>query len=214
MNPNLTKSSLQTTGISSGTPIDWQAVQQKMAQMQKATQQRTGLTTEEKLSLLKARAQTLARPREETEATGLQLEVAEFHLGEETYALPSIAIREVYPLKGLTPLPCTPAFVLGVINVRGRILPVVDLASVLGLARRQISEQSTVILMKAGELEVGIVTDLGIGIRSLPLATIHPPLSTLANSRARYLQGITNEGVVVLDATKLLTSIRLGNHEE
>jgi purine-binding chemotaxis protein CheW len=70
-----------------------------------------------------------------------------------------------------------------------------------------------VILIKFEELEVGIVTDRGVSVRSLPLATIHPPLSILANSRARYLQGITNEGIVVLDTAKLLTSIRLGNHE-
>jgi purine-binding chemotaxis protein CheW len=181
--------------------------------MQTATQQGSELTIEKKLTLLQARAKTLARPLEETEGTGLQLEVAEFHLGEETFALPSTTVREVYPLKGLTPLPCTPSCVLGVINVRGRILPVVDLASVLGIAKQQISEQSSVILMKAGELEAGIVVDLGISIRSLPLATIHPPLTTLANSRARYLQGITHEGVVVLDAAKLLPNIRLNRHE-
>ena len=119
-----------------------------MTQMQTAAQQEAGLTAEEKLTLLKTRAQTLARLPHEEGAIELQLEVAEFRLGEEIYAVPSIAVREVYPLKGLTPLPCTPAFVLGVINVRGHILPVIDLTSLLGLARQQVSEQSTVILMK------------------------------------------------------------------
>jgi purine-binding chemotaxis protein CheW len=195
------------------TAIDWQAVQQKMGNLQAATQQSTTFTAEEKLAVLKTRAQHLARPLEEAEAVGLQLEVIEFHLSAEPYALPSTSVREVYPLKGLTPLPCTPPFVLGVMNVRGRILPVVDLSSLLGLTKQRLSEQSTVILMRAGELEVGIVTDLVIGVRSLPLATIHPPLSTLTTSRARYLRGITSEGLVVLEATKLLDSIRLGSDE-
>jgi len=181
--------------------------------MQTVIQQGSELTAEEKLTLLKARAKTLARLPEETRVTGLQIEVAEFHLGEEIYALPSAAIREVYPLKGLTPLPCTPSFILGVINVRGRILPVVDLASVFGMAKQQMPEQSTVILIKAGELEAGIVTDFGLSVRSLPVATIYPPLSTLTNSRVRYLQGVTSEGVAVLDAAKLLPSLRLGRHE-
>lgn len=213
MNPSMTNSAVPTKGTPQAASIDWQAVQQKMTQLQAATQQRTALTAEEKLALLRTRAQTLARPPQETEAAGRQLEVAEFRLGEEAYAFPSTAVREVYPLKGLTPLPCTPAFVLGVMNVRGRILPIVDLTSLLGLAKQQIAEQSTVILIKAEELEVGIVTNPGVGVRSLPIATIHPPLSTLANSRARYLQGITNEGVVILDAAKLLNGIRLGTHE-
>ena len=184
-----------------------------MTQMQTAAQQEAGLTAEEKLTLLKARAQTLARLPHEEGTIELQLEVAEFRLGEEIYAVPSTAVREVYPLKELTPLPCTPPFVLGVINARGHILPVIDLTSLLGLAKQQVSEQSTVILIKFEELEVGIVTDHGVSVRSLPLATIYPPLSTFANSRTPYLQGITNEGNVVLDTAKLLTSIRLGNHE-
>lgn len=191
--------------------IDWQAVQQKMEHLQEATLQGTTVSAEEKLSVLKTRAQRLAHPLEEAETADMQLEVIEFHIGGEQYALPSTSVREVYPLKGLTPLPCTPPFVLGVMNVRGRILPVVDLTSVLGLPKQQLSDQSTVILMKANELEVGIVTDLVLGVRSLPFATIHPPLSTLANSRARFLHGITSEGLVVIDATRLLPSLRLGN---
>ena len=213
MDTDITNSLAQTQDTSRTVLIDWHAVQQKMVQLQVATQQGTTFTKEEKLALLKARAQRLAHPIEKTEVTGLQLEVTEFRLGEEPYALPSMAVREVYPFKGLTPLPCTPPCVLGVINVRGRILPVVDLTPLFGLTKQRPSEQSIVILIKSGELEVGLVTDLVIGVRSLPLATIHPPLSTLANSRARYLQGITSEGLVVIDAAKLLGSIRLGSEE-
>ena len=210
---NMTTGASQGYEASPAAPIDWQAVRQKLAQMQTATQQGKGLTAEEKLVILKTRAQALARPPEDTTATGRQLDITEFRLGEETYAFPSTVVREVYPLKGLTPLPCTPAFVLGVINVRGRILPIVDLATLFGLAKPYVSEQSTAILLKIEELEVGLVTNLIIGVRSLPLAAISPPLSTLANSRARYLQGITNDGLIVLDAAKLLGSIRLGNRE-
>jgi purine-binding chemotaxis protein CheW len=213
MYTNFVGSAVHAPNASCTAAIDWQVVQQKMGQLQALTQQETTFTAEEKLAVLKTRAQRLARPLEEAAAASLQLEVIEFYLGAEPYALPSTSVREVYPLKGLTPLPCTPPFVLGVMNVRGRILPVVDLTSLLGLTKQRLSEQSTVILMRAGELEVGVVTDLVIGVRSLPLITLHPPLSTLANSRAHYLRGITSEGLVVIDATKLLGSIRLGSDE-
>lgn len=194
-------------------PINWQAVQEKLARMHATTQQVKCLTAEEKLAILKTRAQTLARTPEETTVTGFQIDITEFRLGDEIYAFPSTSVREVYPLKGLTPLPCTPSFVLGVINVRGRILPIVDLTTLFGLTKQYISEQSTAILLKVDTLEVGIVANLVIGVRSLPLSELHPPLSTLANSRARYLQGITTEGLVVLDAAKLLGSIRLEDGE-
>lgn len=213
MYTNITSTSSHPQDASRIAPIDWSVLQKQMVQLQAATQQGTAFTAEEKLALLRTRAQQLAHPLEEMEAVGLQLEIVEFRLGEELYALPSTAVREVYPLKGLTPLPCTPPFVLGIINIRGRILPVVDLTSLLGLTKQRLSEQSTVILMRSGDLEVGVVTDLVIGVRSLPLATIYPPLSTLANSCACYLQGITSEGLGVIDAAKLLSSIRLGNDE-
>src|SRR5690242_8797158 len=213
MNPSMAKDALLASGSSPAAPIDWQAIQQRMIQLQATTQQGIKIIAEEKLTLLKERAIALARSPEKTEVTKHQLEVAEFRLGEETYALPSTVVSEVYPFKDLTPLPCTPSFVLGVTNVRGRILPLIDLASLLGLAKEQVNERSTVILIKSQGLEVGIVTNLGINIRSLSLATLHPPLATLANLRARYLQGITSDGIVVLDATKLLTEIRLDTRE-
>jgi purine-binding chemotaxis protein CheW len=213
MYTNAVSSTAHTQDTVHTATIDWQAVRQKMRQLQATTQQGTIFTAEEKLAVFKTRAQRLARPLEEAAAVALQLEVIEFRLGQEPYALPSTSVREVYPLKGLTPLPCTPPFVLGVMNVRGRILPVADLSSLFGLTKQPLSDQSTVILMRAGELEVGIVTDFVIGVRSLPLTTIHPPLSTLANSPARYLHGITSEGLVVIDAIKLLGSIKLGSDE-
>jgi purine-binding chemotaxis protein CheW len=194
-------------------PIDWQAVQEKLAHLHSATQQTKGLSSEKKLTILKSRAQALARTPEETTASGQQIDITEFCLGDETYAFPSTVVREVYPLKGLTPLPCTPSFVLGVINVRGRIFPIVDLTALFGLAKQYVSEQSTAILLKVDNFEVGIVTNTVLGVRSLPHSEIHPPLSTLANSRARYLQGITTEGLIVLDAAKLLRSIQLGDRE-
>jgi purine-binding chemotaxis protein CheW len=213
MNTSTTASVSAAQLTSPAAPIDWQAVQEKLARMHATTQQVKGLTAEEKLAVLKTRAQTLARTPEETTGAGLQVDITEFRLGDETYAFLSTAVREVYPLKGLTPLPCTPSFVLGVINVRGRILPIVDLTTLFGLAKQYVSEQSTAILLKVNDLEVGIVANLVIGVRSLSFAEIHPPLSTLANSRARYLQGITTEGLIILDAAKLLGGIRLGNHE-
>ncbi len=74
---------------------------------------------EERQKILRTRAQTLARESEREEATQEGLEVVEFLLAYETYGVESSYVREVYPLKELTPLPCIPPFVLGIINVRG-----------------------------------------------------------------------------------------------
>ena len=83
--------------------------------------------------VLRARAQALARVPEQARAQANLLEVLEFRLASERYAVETRHIQEVHPFRELTPLPCTPAFVLGVVNVRGRILPVLDIKRFFGL---------------------------------------------------------------------------------
>ena len=79
-----------------------------------------------KKEILKARARALAR--ESGAGTVVQtIEVIEFLLAYERYAMELDHVREVFPLKEITPLPGTPPFVLGIINVRGQIVSVVDL---------------------------------------------------------------------------------------
>jgi len=84
--------------------------------------------------ILRDRAQVLARPPEQAAAADTLFELLEFRLAQERYAVETRYVREVYPLKDLTPLPCTPPFVLGVVNVRGHILPVLDLKKFFGPA--------------------------------------------------------------------------------
>src|SRR5665647_997435 len=82
---------------------------------------------EEQSRILIARAQVLARQPEKEEVAAGRIEIIEFLLAYERYGIESSYIGEVYPLKDLTPIPCTPPFVLGVMNVRGKIISVIDM---------------------------------------------------------------------------------------
>jgi purine-binding chemotaxis protein CheW len=166
---------------------------------------------QEKLRILKARAHALAQVPEETESFTLQLEVTEFRLGDKTYACASSSVREVYPLKGLTSLPCTPTFILGIINVRGRILPIIDVKPLLGLLSLPTRESSKVVILHTEGLEVGLLADTIIGVRAISTTNLHPPLPTLTEPQIRYISGITSEGTILLDAIKLLNQSRFGN---
>ena len=66
--------------------------------------------------ILRERARALSRPRKQAPVAEASLELLEFRLAQESYALETRHVREVYPLKDLTPLPCTPPFVLGIVN--------------------------------------------------------------------------------------------------
>ena len=167
----------------------------------------------EKLAILKARAQEISKTPEETEASTLQVEVTEFRFGEETYAFASTSVREVFSPKGITPLPCTPAFLLGIVNVRGRILPVIDIKTLFGLPSPPRQPLSKVIIIHAEGMEVGLCADTINGVRVVSTLAVYPPLPTLAESQSRYIYGITNDGTIILDATPLLTGSRLGSHK-
>lgn len=168
----------------------------------------------ERQRILRARAVALAREPEESGDEGNQVEVVEFLLADERYAIESTYIGEVYPLKDLTPLPCTPSFVLGIINIRGKILSVIDLRTFFDLAVKGLSDLNKVIVLQDAAIEFGILADSIVGARSISRSDLQMSLPTLTDIRAEYLLGITRDRLVVLDGGKILTNQRIIVHED
>lgn len=162
-------------------------------------------TPEEKKKILKQRAKHLARPRETDVRELGQLEIVEFLLAYERYAIESSWVREVYPLKELTPLPGTPAFVSGIINVRGRIVSVLDMKSFFDLPPKGLTDLNKVIIVGDGQMEFGLLADAVCGVSHVPLQEIQPPLPTLTGIRQEYLKGLTSQRLVILDVAKILS---------
>lgn len=164
--------------------------------------------------ILRARAQALARPLEQAPVAATLLEVLEFRLAQERYAVETRYVREVYPLKDLTPLPCTPPFVLGIVNVRGRILPVVDLKKFFDLPEQGLTDLHRIILVEGNDVELGLLADATVGVRSIPVDSLQSSLPTLTGIRSEYLKGVTAERLVVLDVARILADPKIIVHEE
>lgn len=170
-------------------------------------------TGNERLRILKARAAALAlEPERDKEEE--RIEIVEFLLADERYAIESTYIGEVYPLKELTHLPCTPSFVLGIINVRGKILSVIDLRTFFDLPNRGLSDLNKIIVLHDGVMEFGVLADAIIAARWIPRSDLLPSLPTLTEIRAEYLMGVTEERLVVLDGGKILSDRGIVVHEE
>jgi purine-binding chemotaxis protein CheW len=164
--------------------------------------------------ILRARAKALARPPEHAPAAETLLELLEFRLAQERYAVETRYVREVYPLKDLTPLPCTPPFLLGIVNVRGRILPVLDLKKFFDLPEEGLTDLHRIILVRGHDLELGLLADVAVGVRSIAVESLQPLLPTLTGIGADYLKGVTAEGLVVLDLARILADPRIIVHDE
>jgi purine-binding chemotaxis protein CheW len=189
-------------------PVDWGEVHRRLESAQGALERALSPSDEEKRRILKARAVALGREpaKEKDEAS---LEVVTFLLAYETYGLESRWVREIFPLRELTPLPWNPPFVAGVVNVRGRILPVIDIKKLFDLPVKGLTDLNKVLVIQGGELELGILADQILGVRSVPLGLIQPSLPTLTGIREDYLKGVTPERLVILDAEKILSDPRL-----
>ncbi|MCE9615814.1 MAG: chemotaxis protein CheW [Lentisphaerae bacterium] len=155
--------------------------------------------------ILRQRARALARPAcPEEPASGL-VEVVEFQLGRERYAFDALCIGEVLPLRPLTLVPGAPPLVRGILNVRGRIVAVLDLKILLDLPRGGMTDHPRIILLRSPATEFGCLADAVIGTRTLRLRDLQPTLPTLTGIRAKYLGGVIDSDLVLLDGFKLLT---------
>lgn len=153
--------------------------------------------------ILRERAQALARVPERP-VDGSTLELLEFTLARERYAVESRHVAEVHPLRDLTPLPGTPPFVLGIVNVRGRILPVLDLKKFFDLPEQGLTDLHRIILIRGNDMELGLLADTVTGVRSVAAESLQHSLPTLTGIRAHYLKGVTDGRLVVLDLERVL----------
>jgi len=190
-------------------PTGWREVELRLETARIATEHIWAPTAEDTQRILKERAQTLALEAVPAETADASIEVIEFLLAHERYAVASEYVREVYPLEDITPLPCTPAFVLGIVNLRGEILSVINIKKFFDLPEKGLTNLNKVIVLESADMVFGIVADAISGVRRIPHAGIQPSLPTLTGIREDYMLGVTAERVVILDAEKLLTDEKL-----
>ncbi|PTR05313.1 CheW protein [Nitrosospira sp. Nsp5] len=185
-------------------PVNFREIEQRLATARTTIERIWAPTTEETQRILRARALALAQESTLDETLDEDIEVMEFTLAYEQYAIETRYVRQVAALENLTPLPCTPAFLLGIVNLRGAILPVIDLRKLFELPERGLTDLHRIIVLQSGKILFGILADTVTSVRRILLADLQPSLPTLTGVRRTYLAGITPERLVVLDAEKLL----------
>ena len=193
--------------------IDWDEIHRRMETLNAAIANEWAPGPEDRKRILKERAETLARETEMKEEEDT-IEVVEFLLANEHYAIESRFIREVYPLRDYTPLPGVPSFVLGLLNVRGRIISVVDLKKFFDMPEKGLSDLNKVIIIDDSSMEFGILADTILGVRNIVLRELVPSLPTLTGIREEFLLGVTRERLVLLDAARILTDKKIVVHDE
>jgi len=170
--------------------------------------------------ILEERARLLARPPDERARADV-LDLVAFSVGTERYAVEADFVQEVQPLDRATwsRVPCAPEFIVGAVNIRGRIYSLMDVGHFLSLPPRPLSEAAHVLLVagkdSAGEqMELSILADDVPEALDVPRGTLRPAAETVASGGPKFVRGVTEDMLIVLDLRRLLEEPGIVVHEE
>lgn len=150
-----------------------------------------------------AAAHTSARSTAEPD----EFQLVVFELGEERYGLDIATVYEIIRHQPVTAVPQAPPFVEGVINLRGRIIPVVDLRRRFGMPSGQVTRATRIVVCEAAGTRVGLVVDGVSEVLMAPIDAVEQTPEVASTDEADYLRGIAKLGerlVILLDLGGLL----------
>lgn len=159
--------------------------------------------------ILQKRAIAMAVETSEISTETNYIEIIAFSLAGETYSIESEYVREVFHMKDFTYLPGVPDHIFGIINVRGQIMPVVDLKVFFNLPVTGFGELNKVIILKNKLMEFGILCDMVLHTQKLPEKEIMGVPATLSGIGEKYLKGVTKEHLIMLNAETIMSSENL-----
>lgn len=132
-----------------------------------------------------------------------------FGLAGETYGVDISTVREIIQMQDITSVPGTASSVKGVTNLRGTVIPVVDLGKRFGLAEVKHNKNTRIVVINSRDNPIGVIVDSVDEVLRIPADSIEPPSQMILTSRSEYLLGIAKVAdklVILLDTDKVLSS--------
>ncbi|HHH40196.1 MAG TPA: chemotaxis protein CheW [Sedimenticola sp.] len=140
------------------------------------------------------------------------IQLVTFHLDGETYGINVMQVQEVLRVGEVAPVPGAPSYVLGIINLRGNVVTVIDTRGRFGLPPGEIDDATRIVIIESEQQVMGILVDSVAEVVELQNSEIDSTPNVGNEESARYIQGVaTKEGqlLIVVDLNKLLTEEEL-----
>jgi purine-binding chemotaxis protein CheW len=169
---------------------------------------------ENEQAVLRKRAERAAEKSSETTETLAGIDVLIVMLGDETYGLPLQALTAAYQVNvnldtAVVPVPCTPPYIAGIANIRGHVVPVIDLAVLLGTSANATANTTGIVVVANEDVTIAFRVDR-IGDAILARIGELVPVSELFDlAKTEYLQGTLPDGTILLDIDAILTDSTL-----
>ena len=155
--------------------------------------------------------------------SGQTRQLVVFSIADEVYAVDIHQVKEIIRVPEITRVPRTPEFVEGVVNLRGSVIPVIDLRKRLGFEAGQAGRDQRIVVMEMGEQTVGMIVDSVSEVLQVDVEDIEPPSPYVLSVDSQYIVGIAKleeRLVILLDADRVLSAeereavSQIGDEEE
>lgn len=133
-----------------------------------------------------------------------------FDLADEGYGVDIGSVREIIRMQDITQVPRTPEFVEGVINLRGKVIPVVDLRKRFGFPEADATKDTRIVVVDIGGQDIGVVVDAVTEVLRIGADAVEPPSSVITTADSEYLLGIAKletRLIILLDLQQALSSM-------
>ncbi|OEG00422.1 chemotaxis protein CheW [Vulcanibacillus modesticaldus] len=136
----------------------------------------------------------------QTEQVNEELKIIVFRIKNEEYGVDVKQVKSIERMEHITRVPNTPPFVKGVINLRGVVVPIIDLRKRLGIDQQEYNDSTRIIIVNVDEMEVGLIVDEANDVIDIPISSIEPPPKVVGGVESVYLRGVAkiSERLLVL----------------
>ncbi|QDR80514.1 chemotaxis protein CheW [Sporomusa termitida] len=122
--------------------------------------------------------------------SGNEVQLVVFKLGREEYGVSILQVQEIKRMTDITRVPHSPEYIKGVINLRGSVLPVIDLKKRLNLPPMDYTDDTRIIIVKVEDIIIGMIVDAVSEVTTIDQMSIEPPQTVVGGIAADYLTGV------------------------
>lgn len=188
--------------------VDWKTVKRRLDKATRATEAAIHPSPERLRRMLEDRTRMFADAMERAPSANMVILVP-FAVAGARFAISARYVREVLPLPAVTPVPRTPSHLVGVIDLRGQLLPVFDLANLLNLPAGLPGESPRILACGVGKAEFGILADEVTGIETMRSQEMRAAVAHSVRGGPPWTRGKDRNGRTVIDGAALLEDARL-----
>lgn len=137
------------------------------------------------------------------------MQLVTFSIGEEEFGVDILKVQEIIRTMEITKVPKAPDFVEGVINLRGKVIPIIDLRRRFGLSSKEHDKHTRIIVIEINNMIVGFVVDSVSEVLRIPAGTVEPPPAVVAGMESEYISGVgklQDRLLILLDLDRLLSN--------